>query len=545
MNWSNLFDIVSSWLGFVVDSIEMIGIIVGLLTVFFGAILPLSRPIRTILGKYKIPFREVIWALWRCKSNPKLFVRFYIESAIFHTEGYATDRETWHDLRGVFLGRLARFKDTGTFSIEVDSVAVMISADVKEMIAEYFSFLSGERKCKKFWTRANIDRDKLRKDAFCSDVTVHNGYLAPLARIAGLNDRYEENWSEILGNFSATREMSLIPRQDSPLSYTYTWLLWGPSIQTASLDDDKTDVLGIYGIGDEANSFFVSIPKASYKELFTSGVMCEASVITGHIVNPAIFISEHSKRFGTDSLPFLDRIRHQYSSDKDYILDIEKVEIQPVHNHYFTAYIWGMFLAVKDGNKPVFNFADSIAFFEHTNLSDRDSKSLESVNRSLARKFKEFFSSDTRKDVTYYYVASVGYSTESVLKKELKGIDNVTFECEFKIGRILAAIDSHFNSQSWQLLPKESYGDLVSLYYSSDHKDDPKGLTEVFGLLASETAVVIAIRTRQGEIDAASIAEIKDGSYQIIKSLKRTVSAVSDPVLSDREIRAYIVNAQD
>lgn len=542
MNTNNLFDFISNVLGFVVDSIEFIGILVGLGAILFGAILPIARPIKAMLKLYKIPFKEAFWAIWKCRTNPKLFIRFYVESAIFHTEGKEVDKETWHDLRGIFLNRLSQFSSTGEFIIEVDSVAVMISSDVKDMIAEYFAFLSGERECRDFWTKANVDKDKLRKDAFCSVVKVHNGYLAPLARIAGINDRYEEDWNDILKNFAATYEKnSLVPKEY--LSYTYTWLMWGPSIQTSPLEADDTDVLGIYGVGDEANSFFVSIPKKKYKDLFTKGQMCEAATISGHIVNPLTYVNEHATRFNPNSIPFMDRIQHQYKSDKDYIFDIDDYEDEVRHKHYFTAYVWGMFLAVRKGADPVYNFADSIAFFEHTNLSDHNRDSLRGVYLSLARKFKEFFNNDPRKDIEYHFVAAVSEDTGAVLKEELKGMKRVKFKEAFKSNQILAAIDAHFNSASWGLLPESAYGDLIPLYYSSSSQTGLKGLTEIFRILSSETSAVIAIRTRLGELDAASIAEIVDGKYEIVKSIKRAVSTLGDEEVrdfGDREIRAFI-----
>lgn len=540
MRLNEVFLNISDWIGGIVDIIEFIGILIAVATFVFAAFIPIARPLRTFLGKYKMRMGDAMWALWRCRSNPKLLVRCYIESAIFKTEGYPMDRDGWKELRGIFKDRLKVYNETGEFRITVDSVSVMISADVKEMIAEYFSFLAGERKCRRFWNKANVDKDSLRKDAFCSVVTVRSGYLAPLARIAGINDRYEENWNDIMANFADTCNASLVPQRY--LSYTYTWLMWGPSIQTASLNTAGNDVLGIYGYSDEANSFFVAIPRESFEDLFNGGVICEPCSISGHIVNPLSYVSDNAPSFNTGSHPFLDRVRHQYRTDHDYILDADDIHTETDHDHYFTAYIWGIFLASKDtGAKPAFTFSNAIGFFEHTNLSDRDSSSLAPVFKVLSDKFRNCFSSPG--GLTYHFVSAVNDDTAEALRDSLQDLPNVSFEHKYTFAEILEAIDSHFNSESWCVLPKESYGDLVDLCYSAFGGRSADELTRIFGLLGSSTAVVLGMKTRQGSLDAAGIAELKNGTYTIVKSLRRPTSVIRDSDIlgfSDREIRDLI-----
>ena len=541
MNASEVFLNIGDWAGAIVDIIEFIGISVAVITFIVVAFLPLIRPVRRFLGKYKMPGWDSLWLVWKCRSKPRLFTRYYIESAIFHSEGYPMDRAAWKELRHIFSDRLDEYHKNGVFVIPVDSVSVMISGDVKAMIAEYFSFLSGERGSKKFWTRANVDKDESRKDAFCSEIKVSNGYLAPIARIAGINDRYEEDWKAIMESFDDTCRESLVPQ--SVLSYTYTWLMWGPSIQTSLLNAEGTNVLGVYGFGDEANSFFTAIPRTSFKELFNKGVLCEPSSICGHIVNPMAYVPAESEEFNADSLPFLERIRFQYRESPEYIFDADSIEVSAEHDHYFTAYVWGMFLASKKAEgKPEYRFTDAVAFFEHTNLSDRNSISLESVNQILARKFRSVFEANKEEGVTFHFVTAINNDTAKVLKKELQDMPNVSFKHKYSIAEILEAIDSHFNSNSWKVLPRQSYGDLIDLCRDIEGEGTDAKLAGLFGMLAGRSELVLAIRNQQGGLDAAAIADVENGLYKIKKTLLRSTSAIKASDIesfSDKDIRGF------
>lgn len=538
---------IGDWVGALVDIIEFLGLAIAVISFVTVAFLPLIRPVRRFLGKYKMPVWDSYWLVWKCRGNPRLFMRFYIESAIFQTEGFPMAGQEWKELRHTFSDRLSEYQKNGSFVIPVDSVSVMIADDVKSMIAEYFSFLSGEKGDLRFWAMANSDKDDLRKDAFCSTVAVSNGYLAPIARIVGINDRYEEDWKAIMESFTGTCSESLVPQRY--LSYTYTWLMWGPSIQTSSLDAEGSNVLGVYGFGDEANSFFTAIPRESFSRLFNDGVLCEACRITGRIVNPLKYVPATSDTFNSDSLPFLERIRFQYRETPEFIFDADGIEVIPEHDHYFTAYVWAMFLASDGGNaKPDFRFTDAVAFFEHTNLSDRDSNSLENVNRILADKFRACFSSDGNRNLTFHFVAAINDDTASVLKKELAGVPNVSFGHSYDMAGILEAIDSHFNSNSWTLLPRQSYGDLIDLCRDIEGEGTDAKLAQLFGMLAGRTEIVIAKRNLLGGLDAAAIADIEDGSYKIKKTLLRRTSAirVSDVEdFTDNDIRNFIKSRQE
>lgn len=529
--------------GNVVDIVEFIGMVGAVIIFFTAAFFPLMRPVRVFLRKYKMPLSDSFWLLWRSRNNSALFIRFYIESAIFKTEGYPMEREGWRELRRSFKNSLKKFEKNDVFEIEVDSVSVMISDDVKTMIAEYFAFLAGERECKRFWTKANVDSDKLRKDAFCSVVTVRGGYLAPLARIAGINDRYEENWKDIMDNFARTCGKSLLPQ--SVFSYTYTWLMWGPSIQTAKLDTMGTDVLGIYGISDEAQSLFVSIPRSIFESHFNDGVICTPCKVSGHIVNSMSYVESHQKAFNDDSTPFLDRIKQRYRTDREYILDVDEMKAETDHDHYFTAYVWAMFLAADPNDaKPIFRFSNAVAFFEHTNLSDRNGKSLKKVNSLLAGKFKSAFTSPDGKKLKYYFACSLNQDTADVLKKELGKLGNVCFDNRFSVSDVLEAIDSHFvDTEKWEILPADSYGELIPLCNAAFGKTAKDELAWIFAKLSDEKTVVIAIKNNYGTIAAAGIAEFDSKAYKITKPITLPDSIITDSnilAFSDREIKTLL-----
>ena len=122
MDDSNFFLNIGDWAGAIVDIIELIGILVAVFSFLTAVFLPLIRPVRRFLGKYKMPVWDSYWLVWKCRGNPRLFMRFYIESAIFHSEGFPMDKSEWKELRHVFSDRLDDFRKNDRFVIPVDSV---------------------------------------------------------------------------------------------------------------------------------------------------------------------------------------------------------------------------------------------------------------------------------------------------------------------------------------------------------------------------------------------------------------------------------------
>lgn len=533
--------------GNIVDIFELLAVIVTVIIFLCAMIIPLVRPVRKFLGKYGLTFGEAFIVFWKCQSNRYLYLRFYIESAIFATGGKRMGKDEWRKLRGTFLERLDNFKKadekSAKFLIQVDSVSEMISEHTKAMIAEYFSFLAGEKKLKSFWPKANVGDGLLRKDAFCSVVSVRGGYLAPLARIAGINERYEENWKDIMDTFALTSDRSLLSQ--SVFSYTYTWLMWGPSIQTARLDQKEADVLGIYGFSDEAQSLFVSIPRKHFESHFNDGVICTSCEISGHIVNPISYVSSHPASFSDDSYPFLDRIKQHYRDNNDYILDVDDMGEDSSCDHYFTAYIWAMFLAedskkMKTGERPVLKFSDTVVFFEHTNLSGRNKASLQNVYGILADKFYKEFSNT--EGINYHFVAAVNEDTREALQNKLETLKGkVSFDYSYSMKDLLDSIDSHFiGTETWAILPPESYGDLVPLCQETYGDESGEILAELFAALTDKDIVVVAIRNQSGALDAAGIATKQGDKYKVTKSIRRPDSVIQDSEImgfSDREIK--------
>ena len=428
--------------GHFVDIFEFLTFAIVIIVFLFATVGRLVRPIRKFLKNYGLGILETAIVLWKCKDNRLLYMRFYIESAIFATKGEKMDGDGWKKLRGLFVERLENYKKadekSAKFIIRVNSVSDMINENTKAMIAEYFSFLAGEKNLKHFWPKANVEEGALKKDAFCSIVSVRGGYLAPLARIAGINERYQEKWEAIMETFDSTSIKSVLER--SIFSYTYTWLMWGPSIQTAEQGNEYREVLGIYGYSDEAQSLFVSIPQKYFAKHFNNGELCASCEISGRIANPIAFVSADVDSYNDDSYPFLDRIKQHYRANHDYILDVDNTEEDSSCDHYFTAYIWAMFLAKNPGvADPALKFADCVVFFEHTNLSGRDKKSMQNVYNILADKFLREFEGSTK---SYHFVASVNKDAREVLEERLRTLDNVSFNVDYSKRELLDAIDS-------------------------------------------------------------------------------------------------------
>lgn len=106
---------------------------------------------------------------------------------------------------------------------------------------------------------------------------------------------------------------------------------------------------------------------------------------------------------------------------------------------------------------------------------------------------------------------------------------------------LLDSIDSHFiGTETWAILPPESYGDLVPLCQETYGDESGEILAELFAALTDKDIVVVAIRNQSGALDAAGIATKQGDKYKVTKPIRRPDSVIQDSEImgfSDREIK--------
>ena len=273
----SFFHWIGDWCGVLVDTLA---VIVALYVFIIYAYIPVVRPLRKILARQGLGFREASLIAWKCRSNTSLYMRFYLEMAIIQNRGEAWTSSDWKNLRKAFSKKLREYRELESqgkdaeFLVSKDNCSHILSENFKDLVKAYFDLFdpdSAENR-KSFFHRRFLRRiSDATPDRFRSVLEVKNGYMAPISRIVGLNDRYEQNWQAIMENYRRT--LSKLPerperdpgkeyRWAQALGFTYTWLMWGPSLQTwipSEKSEAGTYSLGIYGCGDEANSLYVSV----------------------------------------------------------------------------------------------------------------------------------------------------------------------------------------------------------------------------------------------------------------------------------------------
>lgn len=525
----SFFHWIGDWCGVLVDTLA---VIVALYVFIIYAYIPVVRPLRKILARQGLSFREASLIAWKCRSNTSLYMRFYLEMAIIQNRGEAWASSDWKNLRKAFSKKLREYREMESqgkdaeFLVSKDNCSHILSENFKDLVKAYFDLFdpdSAENR-KSFFHRRFLRRiSDATPDRFRSVLEVKNGYMAPISRIVGLNDRYEQNWQAIMENYRRT--LSKLPerperdpgkeyRWAQALGFTYTWLMWGPSLQTwipSEKSEAGTYSLGIYGCGDEANSLYVLFKEPIRQVLRRQGDFCLPCTVKGRICNPVWYMDHCKGDFDARALPFAERVAgaYRYQTSFDYLLELEELQPEkPVENgtsdaHYFTGYVWAMFLHSDNGH-PEFSLADTVVFFEHANLAYKEKSEMEYIHACLTEKIARYLSH--ARPGKYHFCCAMNQDTEDYIRQHLeeKGLSNIEWGGVpgLDAARLLENIDSHFSIRRWEEIDRTSYADVVRL---CAELQDEKRLTELFHLLAKADVRVVGARNDHGELEAAGI----------------------------------------
>lgn len=508
--WLSFIEIIKftgSWTETVINVTLLVS---AIYTFFFLIYIPILFPLRKLFKTPSIPFSEATIIAWKCRRHPTLFLRFYIETAIINYSSSQTCHNQWREIRSIFENYLEEYNRTGLFYIRTSSVSDIVTEEKKELIKNYFELCSIDGKYAQhnlFWKRYIRKNKDYSPSSFASNLSISNGYLAPMARITGLNDRFEQNWQKIINNYIRISTSNTAHIPIAATSLTYTWLMWGPSVQISydQLDNASNckKTLGIYGCGDEANSVHVAINRQLHNDITSNNSFCVNCSIVGKLHNPSHYIKSERLKFNPTSRIFIDRIHYSNQTSPEYIIDIEHIEQPNTPNApgYFTAYIWAMFCfkdKIIDSKHDSFNPADMIVLFEHTNLADMDNYQF--LCDSLISKIKRFFKQiATTEHGKYVYCCAMNHEIDSTIRDIISKGDMPT---NVEIGNVsmltvLESIDSHFCIANLIVVSRERYPDIIKLHYTINKST---GLQELCDLLANTQSIVVGTETEKGEL---------------------------------------------
>lgn len=321
------------------------------------------------LNKYGLTRIMALSVAVMCRKDWVNNTRLFMEYAIFAIKGQRVDRKKWKKIILEFYSKYIKALDK-TNIIELNSTFELANENVKCAIGEYFEHISQKRFLKRF--AVDISKPLF----FISELEIRQGYMVPLAPILSLQDRYKQDWSQILSKYVRT-----ISKNESinstELFALYNWLMWGPSVQLDCGDDDYK--LCEYGLGDEAMALSVALTDsqksmALWNEIKSSSIQGELGrFLKGSfkVCEVGSYINSRCERFGASYAPFCDFLT-SVKSDTAFILQLEDYEINTKLNnseYIFSAYIWIM-LHYTDSNNIEFDTARTLALCEHANIAD-------------------------------------------------------------------------------------------------------------------------------------------------------------------------------
>lgn len=530
-------------------------LLTAIYTFFFLVYIPILYPLRRLFRPMGIPISETSAIAWKCRKQPALFLRFYIETVIINGATTHMTRSRWRELRRIFEAGLSEYNRSGRFIVHSHSISDIISEEKKELVCRYFDLctIKEKRTSANFLWQRHLRRNKdFAPEAFASVLAISNGFLAPMTRITGLNDRFEQNWQSIISNYLRMTSSPATRIPSAAASLTYTWLMWGPSVQIASENDPASDTndglksLGIYGCGDEANSVHVVIPPHIRRELLENRSICMECTVIGRLRNPLCHIKAARLEFDPLSRTFLDRIYYSYQASPEYIVDIERIESSertPHQGHpgYFTAYIWALFnLQPASSEQPRFWPANTVVLFEHANLADENNYRF--LCDSLIAKIRRFLKqTPVRPGERYLYCCAMNNDLDRRVRELLAESDIPSYVGvgDFEIPNILETLDAHFNIVNLQVIAPQRYPDIVRFHYSV--KRD-LGLQELCTLLADSRITVIGSEDEKREFIAVGI--LTDDNAPLAYAAITPRASVSEQDLEEFARHARLIRKQ-
>ena len=439
---------------------------VGVFVFVKFAYLPVIFPLRKVFAKQGLTFGESFRLVFTFGKKAYDKIRVYMELACIQNNTSHLSREEWKKLRYRYNELIKNYpNDPAKACIRVDTCSDLLHEQVKLNISRYFRFMNntlhpeesraehatgiadvylriGRRwnfRFNKWWYKHYAHHYGMNANAstsFLPSIEIKEGFLAPMAVITGLNDRFEQNWKQILDRYNSALNIERVLPEE--LFFSFNWLMWGPSyrIDYDPEEKDKACIL-LYGYGDEANSVNVLMRmrriieekgKDILQELDLSndqpGEFGKYGTIAGKLTDTRRFCQLNRGIIETNSKPFLERISQEALSTP-FVLDIKSfTPVDICHRErnipFFSAYLWIMFQS-EDAD-PSFSPAKSVTFFEHSNLPNPGNYKFlaECLIEKAFGYLRKIEGDDRLRSRSYRYCLATNKYIESLFRKKLE-----------------------------------------------------------------------------------------------------------------------------
>ena len=452
----------SSVLELILNIIEFSALVISIITFFYVMLSKFSKALKFILKPLGFRFTSKIKVLFKCR-NSVIKKRAFIEYALLKTSGHYTSRHEWKTIINEFEHFYYAQNDCRTYNVQ--NCTCLIDEKLAEAIEKYFSYFEKEKVRKAFG---------IKEDIVCwvIKIVIEEAYVTPTCLLTGLLSKYEENWSEFIKRYISTPFItdSANDKSGAVLSnefyMTCAWLLWGPSFELS--EKNYRDGMCQISYGDESNSVQAIAFADNVKDKLFGLLDHDPSSGYGVLITPTLSI--HSKKpylklasqnISHNMLYFYNKVEN---NDMPFALQIDDFSCYNGHRsaeYYCTAYLWVLF---ELDNKEHYDFMPqtSVAFFEHTNIADKET--LEFLSLALINKvfthFKQIFDNPEYAERKYRFVCGMNSNIEKKLIEEYERItsyDN-SYSARFKERLIIhpkrpaseafIAFDEYFSTKS-------------------------------------------------------------------------------------------------
>ena len=264
-------------------------------------------------------------------------------------------------------------------------------------IASWFRLTRAEPAINRYFDMLEADPSIVahETDRFLSSVRIETGFVAPLHLMTGLLNRFDKDWEPVIEGYGRSVNMprDALRRRGGATDLRALqaflfdcWLLWGPSVPLCTCRQWRSAVALQFGYGDENNSL----------PLLGGDVLLQrfAAMLAAHeeprpLALPAALTARIRRGSGIAERSVCHA---QQGIRNGLVLDWE--EIDPVGGKgdqlagtYYSAYLWVMFVILKENGRPLFagNVSQGLLpFFDHANIADGATYRL--LKREFARK---------------------------------------------------------------------------------------------------------------------------------------------------------------
>ncbi|MCL2378351.1 MAG: hypothetical protein FWC77_04405 [Defluviitaleaceae bacterium] len=444
--------------------------------------------------KKSLLFKTLILCRVNSKYSATVNIRKFCEYMILKSQGHIKNASWW---RKEYRNFVAFYNSANSSVYAIENLSeISCDEELEGAISKYFTFLYENRK--------RYDLNENHCNSFELILNVKYGLVSTNFLISGLLKTYKDDWNVLINKYIHT--INNEGRHDSlytaELSYTFVWLLWGPSYQLVEEQQAGGYKIAQYSFGDESNSFHLIIPSADkcddpdalWENISTTpnGIVYE---MTCKLCLASEYINKNREFFSSRSTYYLDKI----VQESTFILEAQNAKVQKgfiADNYYCTAYVWIIFYSENtDGS---FHPNDIVAFFEHANQVDKSS--YDTCVKALMAKTFAFFDdvlTENKHSRKYQYLLSMNQGIELEFSRQYfeksSGDDELSqnYEKYLNIDSIYVAddifeeLDHYFSGDSDNFkLIEIKYGDkdsLVSLgeYYTSIHIHECKDKNKV------------------------------------------------------------------